>query len=281
MRRRLGVVSLLTLAGSGVLFINLFNTSVTQHDKYAAMANDSQFKSTTVEANRGSIYDSNGKILAQSATVYNVIVNPSAITGLNEEKYPAEKKDKMIKDTARIISDVLGVDQEKIISIFTSEDTKNKQYSKVASKVEKDKVSELNTQAADADLPTNLLSTEEDTKRYYPQGDMAAAVIGFTNYEGDGIYGIEAYYNDYLAGVDGKIISANDAQGNEMPYKNDKIYAAKDGNSLYLTIDSTLQYYCERELAKCVEQNNVEPCLRNYDERKNGRDPCYGDFSRL
>ena len=95
MRRRLGVVSLLTLAGSGVLFINLFNTSVTQHDKYAAMANDSQFKSTTVEANRGSIYDSNGKILAQSATVYNVIVNPSAITGLNEEKYPAEKKDKM------------------------------------------------------------------------------------------------------------------------------------------------------------------------------------------
>ena len=165
MRRRLGVVSLLTLAGSGVLFINLFNTSVTQHDKYAAMANDSQFKSTTVEANRGSIYDSNGKILAQSATVYNVIVNPSAITGLNEEKYPAEKKDKMIKDTARIISDVLGVDREKIIGIFTNEDTKNKQYSKVASKVEKDKVSELNTQAADADLPTNLLSTEEDTKR--------------------------------------------------------------------------------------------------------------------
>ena len=83
MRRRLGVVSLLTLAGSGVLFINLFNTSVTQHDKYAAMANDSQFKSTTVEANRGSIYDSNGKILAQSATVYNVIVKPSIITGLN------------------------------------------------------------------------------------------------------------------------------------------------------------------------------------------------------
>ena len=60
MRERLAVVSLITLAGSAVLFVNLFNTSVTQHDKYAAMANDSQFKSTTVEANRGSIYDANG-----------------------------------------------------------------------------------------------------------------------------------------------------------------------------------------------------------------------------
>ncbi|MGN1102113.1 MAG: peptidoglycan D,D-transpeptidase FtsI family protein, partial [Huintestinicola sp.] len=258
MRQRLAVVSLITLAGSGVLFVNLFNTSVTQHDRYAAMANDSQFKSTTVEANRGSIYDANGKILAQSATVYNIIVNPSAITGLSDEKYSPEEKDKMVKDTAQILSEELGVDYSKIINLFTDEDTRDKLYSKVASKVEKDKVSAINIRADEANLPTNLLSTEEDTKRYYPQGDMAAAVIGFTNYEGDGIYGVEAYYNDYLAGVDGKIISANDAQGNEMPYKNDKIYSAKDGNSIYLTIDTSLQYLCERELAKCVEQNDVD-----------------------
>lgn len=258
MRERLAVVSLITLAGSAVLFVNLFNTSVTQHDKYAAMANDSQFKSTTVEANRGSIYDANGKILAQSATVYNVIVNPSAITGLSDEKYSPEEKDKMVKDTAQILSEELGVDYSKVINIFTDEATRDKQYSKVASKVEKDKISAINTRAYEAELPNNLLDTEEDTKRYYPQGDMAAAVIGFTNYEGDGIYGVEAYYNDYLAGVDGKIISANDAQGNEMPYKNDKIYSAKDGNSIYLTIDTSLQYLCERELAKCVEQNNVD-----------------------
>ena len=137
------------------------------------------------------------------------------------------------------------------------EKTKNKKWYKAASKVEKQTVTEISARCDEAGLPGNLLSTEEDSKRYYPQGDMAAAVIGFTNYEGDGIYGVEAYYNDYLAGVDGKIISATDANGNEMPYKNDKIYAAKDGNSLYLTLDSTLQYYCERELAKCVEQNDV------------------------
>lgn len=258
MKRGLNIATWLILAGSAVIFVKLFNTSVTQHDRFAAMANDSQFRSTTVEAHRGSIYDSGGKILAQSATVYNIIVNPLAITGLNEEKYSPEDKEKMIKDVSTILSEELNVEYSEIADVFTDPKTKDKQYKKVSSKVEKSVVTNIFTRAGEMGLPTNLLDTEEDTKRYYPQGDMAAAVIGFTNYEGDGIYGVEAYYNDYLAGVDGKIISANDAQGNEMPYKNDKIYAAKDGNSIYLTIDSTLQYYCERELAKCVEQNNVD-----------------------
>ncbi|MBQ5333774.1 MAG: PASTA domain-containing protein [Oscillospiraceae bacterium] len=258
MKRGLNIATWLILAGSAVIFVKLFNTSVTQHDRFAAMANDSQFRSTTVEAHRGSIFDSSGKILAQSATVYNIIVNPLAITGLNEEKYSPEDKEKMIKDVSTILSEELNVEYSEIADVFTDPKTKDKQYKKVSSKVEKSVVTNIFTRAGEMGLPTNLLDTEEDTKRYYPQGDMAAAVIGFTNYEGDGIYGVEAYYNDYLAGVDGKIISANDAQGNEMPYKNDKIYAAKDGNSIYLTIDSTLQYYCERELAKCVEQNNVD-----------------------
>ncbi|MCI7768195.1 MAG: PASTA domain-containing protein [Oscillospiraceae bacterium] len=258
MNRGLNIVTGLILAGAVVIFINIFNTSVTQHDRFAAMANDNQFKSTTVEAHRGSIYDSSGKILAQSATVYNIILNPLAITGLNEEKYSPEEKEKMIADISTILSEELNVDYNDIAEVFTDPTTKDKQYKKVSSKVEKAVVTNIFTRAEEMGLPTNLLSTEEDTKRYYPQGDMAAAVIGFTNYEGDGIYGVEAYYNDYLAGVDGKIISANDAQGNEMPYKNDKIYAAKDGNSIYLTIDSTLQYYCERELAKCIEQNDVD-----------------------
>ena len=258
MKDRLFALSIAVLAGSGILFVSLFNTSVTNHDKFAAMANDSQFKSTTVEAHRGSIFTSDGKILAQSATVYNIIVNPSAITGLNEEDYSGDEKEDMIKKTAEILRDTTGADYAEIVKIFTDEKTRDRQYKKVASKVEKEIATEIFTLSDEADLPGNLFSTEEDTKRYYPQDELAAAVIGFTNYEGDGIYGVEAYYNDFLAGVDGKIISAKDAQGNEMPYKNDKIYAAKDGNSIYLTLDYTLQYLCERELAKCIEQNDVD-----------------------
>lgn len=257
MKNRLNyVVIMLVFAFTGYLLYNLFNTSVVQHDKFAAMANDSQFNSTTVRAGRGSIFDSNGKILAQSATVYSLIIDPSSITGL--DNMDGDEKDRQIKTAAKIISEETGAEYEKLINAFVDINTRNKQWFKAASKVEKPVITEINARFAEEKLVPNLIYTEEDTKRYYPQGDLAAAVIGFTNYDGDGIYGIEAYYNDYLAGVDGKIISATDGLGNEMPYKNDKIYAAKDGNSVYLTIDSTLQYFLERELQVCVEQHNVQ-----------------------
>ncbi len=259
MKNRLNLpVSVIVIIVAFTLICSLFNTSVNKNSYYTAMANDSQFGSTTVKAARGSIYDSNGKILAQSATVYNIILNPYAITHADEKKMDGDEKERQIKMAATILSEETGAEYSDIIKVFTDENTKDRKWYKAASKIEKPIVTEIYARAKEAELVGNLISTEEDTKRYYPYNEMAAAVIGFTNYDGDGIYGVEAYYNDYLAGVDGKIISATDGLGNEMPYKNDKIYAAKDGNSLYLTIDSTLQYYVERELANCIEQNDVD-----------------------
>ncbi len=258
MKRRLDTaVFLIVLAVSAVLVASLYRISVTEHDKYTAKANDSQFGSTTVRAARGSIFDTNGNILAQSATVYNIIICPAAIMGLEEKDMSAEEKERQAKACATIISEETDAEYSDIMDIFNAENARTKQYAKVAAKVEKPVLTAILTRAEKEELRSNLIDSEEDTKRYYPQGDMAAAVIGFTNYDGDGIYGVEAYYNDYLAGVDGKIISAKDGIGNEMPYKNDKIYAAKDGNSLYLTLDSTLQGWLERELMNCVEQNAV------------------------
>ncbi|MDE7289500.1 MAG: PASTA domain-containing protein, partial [Oscillospiraceae bacterium] len=83
-----------------------------------------------------------------------------------------------------------------------------------------------------------------------------ASVIGFTNFDGDGVYGVERYYNEYLKGVDGKIISAVDGYGDEMPYKNDKMYESQDGNSVYLTLDMTLQYYVEKYLQQQVQAHD-------------------------
>lgn len=258
MKIRLNIpVFLFVLAFAGYLFLQLYRTAIVEHDKYTARANDSQFGSTTVKAARGSIFDTNGKILAQSATVYNIIISPAAIMGLAEKDMSAEEKERQAKAAATILSEETDAEYGDIMDAFNAEDARTRKYVKIARKVEKPDVNEIFARVAEDKLVGNLIYTEEDTKRYYPQGDMASAVIGFTNYDGDGIYGVEAYYNDYLAGVDGKIISATDGLGNEMPYKNDKIYAAKDGNSIYLTIDTTLQYYLERELANCVEQNAV------------------------
>ena len=92
------------------------------------------------------------------------------------------------------------------------------------------------------------LNVEEDTKRYYPQNELAAAVIGFTASDGYGMYGVEASYDDYLAGTDGRTISAKDSNGNELPYRYSKTYPAQNGNDIYLTLDMDIQYILEKYL---------------------------------
>lgn len=255
------IVTLVLIAFASYILINLFNTSVTNSARYQALANESQFGSTIVKANRGTVYDSTGKILAQSATVYSIIVNPKRLSTLEKVEIAdgqtkTEYQRQLDEACAILTSELPNVTNEDVIAKYTT--NTETQWACVAKYIEKPIADEILKRANEAELEHDLISTETDTKRYYPQGDLAAAVIGFTNYEGDGIYGVESYYNDYLKGVDGKIISATDALGNEMPYKNDKVYNSQDGNSVYLTLDMKLQYYVEKYLEKAVVENNVQ-----------------------
>ncbi|MGN0553679.1 MAG: penicillin-binding transpeptidase domain-containing protein [Oscillospiraceae bacterium] len=260
MKKKLNLVIFpLMIAFSVVIVINLFRISVTDSTKYQAMANNNQFQSTVVNANRGSIYDTNGKILAQSATVYSIILNPHRLLDSDDEKISEEtgktERQRKIEACVTILTEELdNVTAEEIKKKLSVTDSK---WSCVAKSIEKPIADKILLRASNEKLG-DLIYTEVDTKRYYPQGTLAASVIGFTNYEGDGVYGVESYYNDYLKGVDGKIISAVDAFGNEMPYKNDKIYESQDGNSVYLTLDMTLQYYVEKYLEQAVIENNVQ-----------------------
>lgn len=267
MRFKLNLVVLpLFLAFTGWILVSLFETSITDNLKYQTLANDTQFKSKTVKANRGSIYDANGKILAQSATVYSICVDPNMVY-VQQQKEAKEKDDgkeqegipesqRMIDTAAAILSEELSVDYDYAVKQLTT-NGENSRWAIIAKSIEKPKADEIIARAEEEDV-SGLIFRDLDTKRYYPQGELAAAVIGFTNYDGDGIYGVESKYNDYLKGVDGKVISAVDAFQNEMPYKNDKIYDAQDGNSLYLTLDMTLQYYAEKYLEQQVEAHDVQ-----------------------
>lgn len=267
MRFKLNLVVLpIFLAFTGWILVSLFETSITDNLKYQTLANDTQFKSKTVKANRGSIYDANGKILAQSATVYSINVDPNMIY-VQQQKEAKEKADgkeqegipesqRMIDAAATILSEELNVSYEYAVKQLTTNGA-NSQWANIAKSVEKPKADDIMARVDEADI-YGLIFRDLDTKRYYPQGELAAAVIGFTNYDGDGIYGVESKYNDYLKGVDGKVISAVDAFQNEMPYKNDKIYDAQDGNSLYLTLDMNLQYYAEKYLEQQVEAHDVQ-----------------------
>lgn len=272
---------------TGVFFLlfllvamNFFKISVVENDKYQAMANDQHFGSILISAHRGSIYDSNGTPLAKSASVYKVFLDPrqfqkelkslqESIDKRNKEKLAGDYKPKFDDDgnelnplpesadafkeeSINFLSEKLGITTEKVASAMEA----NNQYSILQDQVEKPVADEVLAFFDKYEFIS--LNIEEDTKRYYPHNELAASVIGFTSAGGDGMYGIEAYYDDYLAGVDGRTISAKDSNGNELPYRYSKTYAAKNGDDVYLTIDTGIQYILEEHLEEMVTEFEVK-----------------------
>lgn len=230
--------------------VNLFNISVLKSEYYRAKANNQQLDSFPINANRGTIYDTNGKILAQSSTVWDVIITPSDIAEFDTDKTEA---------ICRKLSDICQVDYNTLMDACSKD--KNDEFLRyyvVKRKVGKEVVDEISKFKTENKLALYSIYTVENTKRDYPNDSLAASVIGFTNFDGDGVYGVEAYYDDYLQGVDGKIVTARDAAGGAMPYEYETRYSAKDGNSLYLTIDAILQHSLEKNLQMALTQHKAQ-----------------------
>ncbi len=226
--------------------VNLFNISVLKSEYYRSKANGQQLDSFVINANRGTIYDSSGKILAQSSTVWDVIINPGSIREFDKDKTEL---------ICKKVAEICDVDYNDLLETCQ---TSNLRYVKVKTKVDKDIFDKITALRVDNELARYSIYTEENTKRDYPNETLAASVIGFTNFDGDGVYGVEAYYDEYLKGVDGKIVTARDANGKAMPYAYETRYAAQNGNSIYLTLNSVLQYSLEKNLALAMSQHKVQ-----------------------
>ncbi len=264
----------------GAVAANFFRISVIDNKKYQAMANDRHFGSISISAHRGSIFDSKGAVIAKSASVYKVILDPSCFrdelvelrkrvdkrnadkqNGSYKPRYDEEGNeidalpesvDAFVSEVSAKLSSKLNIKPEDVQKAMDA-DT---QYSMLQDQVEKQVADELISYFNQYNMIS--LYVEEDTKRYYPQSELAASIVGFTNSDGNGLYGIEAYYDDYLAGVDGKTVSAKDSNGNELPYKYSKTYAAKNGDDIYLTIDSNIQFILEKHLQEMVNNFKVK-----------------------
>lgn len=269
MKRRSSVVMGVLLVFCTAIAARLFQVSVVDNAYYEMLANNYHFGTMTLEANRGAIYDANGSVLAWSATVYNVYVDSQ----LFQEEMASIEEDNLDKqetasESGEEAANLIDVDQLKnsIVSFLAEKLdisqsdaeaslTDSGHYYVLQTQVEKDVVDEI-TEYFD-ELNLTFIGTESTTCRYYPQNELAAAVIGFTDINGDGQYGLEYQYDEYLAGVDGRMISAQAANGEEMPYRYSTTYDAEDGASLYLTLDTTMQYYLEKNLGEMVEEYEV------------------------
>ena len=211
-----------------------------------AMAYKQHTLDRTINPNRGTIYDRNGTILASSATVETVSVNPMIISSDNKEK------------VAKALSDIFELDYEKTLKKVK----KRSSIETIVKKIDKEKADELRIWM-DANDITSGINIDEDTKRYYPYNELCSQVIGFCGSDNQGLNGIEAKYDKTLSGEKGKISRASDAKGRALSGTAEEYISAIDGNSIELTIDVTIQSIVEKYLEEacidnvCTDGGNV------------------------
>ncbi len=224
---------------------------IIQGEFWSSKAVSQQLNDSLVAAHRGTIYDCNGKVLAESMEVWTVIMTPYNIAQLDD----AEAVRVKIADE---VSKILDVDRDTLYKKTTRTES---QYEKVASQVEYPVVEKLIAWAEKNKLSNSgIFRVITDYKRTYPYGSLASCVIGFTGTDYYGLYGLEAEYNDVLAGVAGRVVTAQNGVGGDMPVSltYEKTVDAEDGHSLVLTIDQNIQHYAEKYLEQSIIENSVK-----------------------
>ena len=199
-------------------------------------ATSQQSQSRKITAKRGTIYDATGKYeLAVSSSVEAVTINPTNISKENKEK------------VAKALSDIFELDYEKVLKRLN----KRSSIETIVKQVEKSKTDELRKWMEENQITTGI-NIDEDSKRYYPYGDLAAQVIGFCGNDNQGLSGLELMYDKYLKGTNGKIERQTNAAGESLG--DEEYISAIDGNSLILTIDMTIQSIVEKYLEEaCID----------------------------
>ena len=234
----------------GVLLLRILILQTCSFEKYQNKVINQMTTESAVPANRGKIFDRNGNVLATNVTTYRLFISPSSISSAEEDS-EQNYSDIIAKGLSTLVE---GVEYDNVYKQAT-------EYTKyldrtIARKVSEAKADEIREFIAEYSLE-QMVFLEAQSTRYYPGGDMAAHVLGFTSSDGDGLYGLELQYNKYLSGVDGYYIKARDSYGNVMPFEYASYIDAIDGYNLTTTIDSTVQSFLEEELAATVEKHNV------------------------
>lgn len=246
LRQRTAILILLILVlGFGAAILRLTYLTTVQSSELQEAAVDLQLADTTVSAKRGTIYDANGNVLAESASVWQVVMSPINF-----------KNDKQRQAAAKGLSEIFDLEYNDVL-----EDTKQQShYVVVKRRIESDereKVLELVDTLKKDYKCQGVIQLLDDYKRYYPKNSLASSVIGFTGSDDQGLEGVEYEYDSYLSGTPGRIITAQNARGTDMPFQYEQNVESEDGNNVYLTIDETIQSICEKYMQKGVEDNNV------------------------
>ena len=262
--RTMFCVAVFIIAGFGLLIYQLYALQLRDAELYRTEAVTQQMKDITLPALRGSIYSVNGKLLAKSNTVWNIVADPSSIakSGATEAQ---------LRTAAQGLADLLGdgTTADALYEILTAKNANGTpyQYRMLAKGVEKPVADAIVSYAdtyrmePEKDGATGkrilYLSTEQASTRSYPYGEFLASVLGFCNSDGEGAYGLEKYYNETLAGTPGRSVAETDVNGNALASGQSDLHEAIDGNDLYLTIDENVQAIVEQYLTEAMNTFTV------------------------
>lgn len=235
-RRRILFLFGCTIAVLVLLIIRLGWVQVVDSQRLQEMAYDQQTRDRTINSKRGTIYSSDGKVLAISASMETISVTPAQV------KNQAELSQKL--------ADLLGLNYDDVYEKITSKSA----LVTIAKNVDKETTDNLREWINETE--TKGVKIDESTKRYYPNNSLASHVLGFVGTDNQGLYGIEKTYEDVLTGIPGRVISETDGKGNDIPFSSEEYYAPQNGRDLVLTLDSSIQYFAEKYLKQAVIDND-------------------------
>ncbi len=240
------LIIIILVLGFGAIISRLAYLQLVQGSYLQEKAVEQQLRDTTINAKRGTIYDAKGKVLAQSASVWKVVLAPAYFEDNTQRKY-----------VAKGLSKILDLDYKEVY-----EKTKqNSYYVIIKSKIETDarnKILKFMEKVSDKYKKlSSVIDLVDDYKRYYPYGDLASSVIGFTGSDDQGLEGVEYKYDEYLTGTPGRRITAKNGNQTDMPFQYEQNEDPKDGNSITLTVDETIQSIAEKYMKQGIIDNNV------------------------
>ncbi len=261
------------------LIIRLGVVQIIDGEEYKKQAMENWSRDITINAKRGTIYDAKGKKLAVSINSSSVTCFPADVKKAvkTEESTESEeggglltsilkkmnksfssvkssaadsipKNTKTPEETAKILAEILEMDYDDVLNKITA----NSKYVVLKKWITDDQVQKIR------EAQLSGINIIEDNKRVYPYGNFAPYILGFTNIDQDGLYGVEATYNDYLTGIPGRTVVNTDGHGRELPFGYNEYYEPKDGLGVVLTMDEVIQHYAESAAQKVLKDYNAK-----------------------
>ncbi|WP_461615336.1 stage V sporulation protein D [Clostridium sp. Marseille-QA1073] len=251
-KKRIKYALLFTLLIFIYIMYRLVTIMFVKGDEYKSKGVQQWTNDSRISAKRGRILDRDENELAVSANVYRVDLDLKAL------RESLETKKLTMKQIAPDLAQILTMDSDTVLEILTEPlpNGKPKNAAILKRRIEKEVADKIKAYSKEKDIIGLVISA--DTKRYYPNDNLASHAIGHTNSDGEGLTGIELYYNKYLAGIPGIKISETDRTSEDLPYNVSEYSKPVDGRDVVLTIDQNIQFFADKAAEKALADNNAK-----------------------